>query len=138
MEAVKRKNVALRTLIEAVDIPQPDSFTEKGHENHRSVVDNLDIRMHGPIDSHEKVIDSPLGMNVEKECKIKQQDDRKLQKNSGIRLNTKGKKLRRFRFPSAEPKPKASRFQTMQNHSQTRSSGLVPDLLQPDVMALKI
>lgn len=138
MESVKRRNVALRTLIEAVEIPQLESSTEGGSSNVKSLEDSLDRRMYGAIDSEETESEQsqPLETSHSNKCNRKSIDHRKELKQHPS-PNTK--KLPRFRFPStSRTSPLRPNSDSLVRQIPKRSSGLVPDLLQPDMMALKI
>jgi hypothetical protein len=141
MESVKRKNVALRTLIEAVEIPQLESSTERKNSNGKSFEHNLDLRMHDAIDPQETESEElpPLEAPHSKEYKRKFTDRRKESKQTPCPNLKNIPKLPRFRFPSSSrTSPTQPNSDGLVRLLPKRSSGLVPDLLQPDMMALKI
>jgi hypothetical protein len=129
MESVKRKNVALRALIEAVEIPQPELLTGKSHLHEKSIEDNLDLFMHDAIELEEtegELFETLDSKNYKMKPVCQRKESKKL-------ASPNAKKLPQFWFPSSQNSPKIPNMDVPK-----RSSGLVPDLMQPDIMALKI
>ena len=137
MESVKRKNVALRALIEAVEIPRPELLTGKSPLHEKSIIDNLDLCMHGAIELEETEGEQPSSLETLDSKKYKMKSvfqTKKLASPNAKKLpSPNAKKLPQFWFPSSQNSPK-----TFNMDVPKRSSGLVPDFMQPDIMALKI
>jgi hypothetical protein len=146
MEAVKRKNVALRTLLEAVEIPNPDLVLDEGDMNSRIITgsDNY-LHFHDDDDdddiitTEDKKVDQTKAFNG-KPRNTEGLDYKKKTDNArsrSIKSSQHAKKLPLYHHPSSQSNRISSHPKDIYSSKKTLS-GLVPDLLQPDLMSLKI
>ena len=130
MGSVKRKNVALRTLLEGVDIPQPDSdkkpFIELNNTFSNSFIDDSnEVECEDIANEDDYVVAAPM-----KQLKLGGKDA--LQKlPPGKKERGKVKNLPVYHHPSSN---KSKNYSIV--HMKNRPSGLYPDLLQPDLISL--
>ena len=142
MEAVKRKNVALRTLLEAVEIPNPDLVLDEGDMNSRIIKDSdnyLHFHDDDIITTEDKKVDQSKAF-VGKPRNTEGLDYKKktdIARSRSIKSSQNAKKLPLYHHPSSQSNRISSHPKDIYSSKKTLS-GLVPDLLQPDLMSLKI